>query len=251
MSICCIGLGGNTGPVAETFAAALRALRARGVVVRDVSRLYRTRPMGGGPAADTFLNACVRVETDLPPAQLLAVLQHIETAAGREPGERWGRRLLDLDVLLIDEQIVRTPELIVPHPGVVYRRFVLDPMQDVAADAVVPPMMRTVSELKMRLVRRPLPIALAGGSAEDRERIGVVVGKAFPDVRLVSEGDGSPRDVDATVFVLGRDTGCPDLNRAGVTVPVERGLGSLNAAVCAMLEAMLDEPECVGELVRP
>src|SRR5687768_5901457 len=135
MSICCIGLGGNTGPVAETFAAALRGLRARAVVVRDVSRLYRTRPMGGGPAADTFLNACVRVETQLPPEQLLAVLQHIEAAAGREPGERWGTRLLDLDVLLTDEQVVRMPQLTVPHPGVVYRRFVLDPLEDIAADA--------------------------------------------------------------------------------------------------------------------
>jgi 2-amino-4-hydroxy-6-hydroxymethyldihydropteridine diphosphokinase len=248
-STCCIGLGGNTGPVAATFADALRAMHAHGVKVGEQSRLYQTRPMG--PAAAPFLNACVTAETVLPPEQLLAALKDIEAAAGREPGARWSARALDLDVLLIDDQVIRTPTLSVPHPGVVYRRFVLDPLHDVAAGVLVPPTMRTVSELRMRLLRRPLPIAVVGGSAEGRGLIEGVVRERFPAVRLVSEREGPQSRGDVTVFLLDEAADMPDVRGRGVMVPVERGLGSPESALCAMLEAMLDEPECVGELSRP
>jgi 2-amino-4-hydroxy-6-hydroxymethyldihydropteridine diphosphokinase len=249
MSICCIGLGGNRGRVAETFAAALREMRTRGVEVRDVSRLYRTRPMGAASAP--FLNACVTAETELPPEELLAVLKQTEAAAGREPAERWSARELDLDVLLIDEQVIRTPILTVPHPGLVYRRFVLDPLHDVAPGFLVPHTMRTVAELRKRLLRRPMPIALAGGLAEDRERIATVVRQRFPTVHVAPQRAEWTRDVDATVFVLDAGTDDPAVNRGGVSVSVERGLGSMETAVCAMVEAMLDEPQDAGELIRP
>lgn len=217
--------------------------------MREQSRLYQTRPMG--PAAAPFLNACVTAETVLPPQQLLAVLKDIEAAAGREPGERWSARALDLDVLLIDEQVFRTPNLSVPHPGVVYRRFVLDPLHDVAAGVLVPPTMRTVSELRMRLLRRPLPIAVVGGSAEGRGRIEGVIRETFPAVRLVPEREEPRSCGDVTVLILDEAADMPAVQSCGVVVSVERGLGSPESALCAMLEAMLDSPECVGELSLP
>ena len=248
-SICFIGLGGNSGPVAETFADSLPVMRARGVLVRDVSRLFRTRPMG--PASAPFLNACVAAETDLPPLELLAALKDIEAAAGREPAERWSARALDLDVLLIDEELIRTPTMSVPHPGVAYRRFVLDPLHDVAAGARVPPTMRTVSELRLRLLRRPLPIALGGGSADERGRIENVIRETFADVRLVSASEAAQGSGDVTIFLLDEPADGSDIGSRGLPVTVERALGSPENAIRAMLEAMLDEPECVGELTRP
>jgi 2-amino-4-hydroxy-6-hydroxymethyldihydropteridine diphosphokinase len=244
-SNCCIGLGGNTGPVAETFATALREMCRRGVGVRDVSGLYRTGPMG--TASAPYLNACVTAVTELPPHELLEILKQIEAAAGRRPSERWSARPLDLDVLLIDEQSVRTPTLTVPHPGVVYRRFVLDPLSDVSAAAVVPPTMLTVAELRTRLLRRPLPIALAGGTAKDRARIAGFIQGTFPAVQLVAENEGPRSSSDATILML--DEVAARLNESGrVSVSVERGLVTLDAAVQAMLNAMLDEPQRMGTL---
>lgn len=248
MSQCCIGLGGNTGPVALTLAAALRELTARGVAVRDVSRLYRSRPMG--PAAAPFLNACISAETTLPAEELLTVLKQIEAAAGRKAGERWSARTLDLDVLMMEEQVIHTSMLTVPHPGVFYRRFVLDPLHDIAADLIVPQTGRSVAELRRRLLQRPLPVALCGGVAQHRERIEAAVRQSYPDVRLVSEKADAPISCEAIGLNLDQNAAWPQRSR-GSAIPVEGGLGSLDAAVCAMIDSMLDDPECTGELPRP
>ncbi len=134
-----LGLGSNLGDRLAYLRGAVSALAATpGIEVAAVSRVYETVPVGG-PAQDRYLNAVVAVETDLGARQLLAVAQHLETAAGRERAERFGPRTLDVDVLLVGEEQVDSAELTVPHPRWQERGFVLAPLADVAPELVTPP----------------------------------------------------------------------------------------------------------------
>lgn len=85
-----------------------------------------------------FINAVVAVETSLEPLALLDRLQALENAAGRVRSRRWGERTLDLDILLLDERELRDPRLVVPHPGIGERAFVLRPLADIAPDTRIP-----------------------------------------------------------------------------------------------------------------
>ena len=200
MTTGCIGLGGNVGDVADAFADALRSLDARGVTVHDVSPLYRTQPIGPSAGAP-FLNACAVIESSLAPGELLAVLHAAEDVAGRRREHRWSERTLDLDLLLLEDRVIATDALTVPHPGVYYRRFVLDPLADVAAQRVVPPTGDTVSELRDRLQRRPLPVAFSGGTPELRVRLQEFVAGRFTPQQTVT-CDESDADRDATIIRL-------------------------------------------------
>jgi len=134
-----LGLGSNLGDRLAYLRGAVGGLAATpGIELAAVSRVYETVPVGG-PAQDRYLNAVVAVETDLGARQLLAVAQHLETAAGRERAERFGPRTLDVDVLLVGEEQVDSAELTVPHPRWQERGFVLAPLADVAPELVTPP----------------------------------------------------------------------------------------------------------------
>ncbi len=128
-----LGLGSNLGAREELLAAAVDRLVAVGLV--GVSPLYETDPVGG-PEQGPFLNLVVELDTDLSPRQLLAVCGRLEKAAARVREERWGPRTLDVDVLWVDGAIVDEPDLVVPHPRMWERRFVLAPMRDLAPDVV-------------------------------------------------------------------------------------------------------------------
>jgi pantoate--beta-alanine ligase len=147
MAIVYLGLGSNLGDREANLKKALDHLREHGVQVLRVSRLVETEPEGG-PSQPDFLNGAARVRTDLTPEELLDVLQAAETAAGRQKtGVRWGPREADLDILLYDDRIVRTPRLTVPHPLMLEREFVLAPLAEIAPDAVHPERERTVRQL--------------------------------------------------------------------------------------------------------
>ncbi len=137
----CIGLGGNLGDVPAAIAAAIVAMDGLpGVRVRARSMLYRT-PAWGLLAQPDFVNAAVVLETTLSADALLAGLLAIERAIGRErdmAGMRWGPRLIDLDLLLYGEAQIARDGLQVPHPHLHERAFVLVPLAEIAADAVVP-----------------------------------------------------------------------------------------------------------------
>lgn len=137
----CIGLGGNIGDVAAALRAALAALGALpGTRLVRASRFYRT-PAWGVEAQPDFINAVAVLDTTLPARALLDALLDIERAHGREraaDGSRWGPRTLDLDLLLYGEAVIDEPGLIVPHPQLHARAFVLVPLAEVAADAEVP-----------------------------------------------------------------------------------------------------------------
>jgi 2-amino-4-hydroxy-6-hydroxymethyldihydropteridine diphosphokinase len=133
---CVVGLGANLGDCRATLAAAVHAIAGLGHV-QAVSALYRTTPVGGPPQPD-FLNAAVRLDYAGEPRELLDALLAIERRFGRERRERWGPRLLDLDLLWIDGRQVMTAGLEVPHARLRERTFALDPLLDVAPTATDP-----------------------------------------------------------------------------------------------------------------
>jgi 2-amino-4-hydroxy-6-hydroxymethyldihydropteridine diphosphokinase len=129
-----LGLGSNLGDRLAHLQAAIDGLAAtRGVHVVAVSRVYETTPVGG-PPQDDYLNAVVAIDTALGPRELLAVAQRLEADAQRVRAERWGPRTLDVDVLLVGDERVDDADLVVPHPRMSERAFVLVPLADVAPD---------------------------------------------------------------------------------------------------------------------
>jgi len=127
-----LGLGSNLG---DRWAHLRRAVAALPDVVA-VSPVYETSPVGGPPGQGPYLNCVVELGTELSPRELLGVAQDLEAAAGRERGERWGPRTLDVDVLLVDDMAVGEPDLVVPHPRMYERRFVLAALADLAPELV-------------------------------------------------------------------------------------------------------------------
>ena len=130
-------------------------------------------------------------EPTLEPHALLGVLRAIESRFGRQRTVRWGERTLDLDLLLFGDELIQTAELIVPHPRLVFRRFVLAPAAEVAPNAVEPWTRRTVSDLLANLDRRPSLVALDQADPQSRSNLGErssVMGSVF---RLLVERLGA------------------------------------------------------------
>jgi len=103
-----------------------------------VSPLYETEPVGGPPGQEDYLNLVVEMDTGLAPRDLLALAQRLEEEAGRVRTVRHGPRTLDVDVLLVGHLVVDEPDLVVPHPRMWERRFVVEPLGDLAPDLVTP-----------------------------------------------------------------------------------------------------------------
>src|SRR4051812_41617214 len=132
MPVACIGLGSNLGDRRATLRSAVRRLRAepglRGIAD---SELYETAPVDCPPGSGDYLNAAVAVETDRDPHDLLKLLQHIERQYGRVRAGVNSPRTLDLDLLLYGDRVINTPDLVVPHPRMHERAFVLVPLAEV------------------------------------------------------------------------------------------------------------------------
>lgn len=143
-----IGLGSNLGQREKVIAAALHALQAtREVEVVKVSALYETRPVGGPPGQPLYLNAVARLATTLSPDRLQFVCQRIEDSLGRSRGVKWDARTIDLDILLYDNAIYSTDSLTIPHPLMHQRRFVLEPLAEIAPNQVHPALDQTAAQL--------------------------------------------------------------------------------------------------------
>ena len=135
-----VGLGANLGDREAALGRAVELLdEADGIDVVAVSSWRETEPWG--PVEQPpFLNGAAALETDLDPGALLEVLLDVERRLGRvrREGERWGPRVIDLDVLLYGDLVVDEPGLAVPHPHLHERRFALEPLAELAPDALVP-----------------------------------------------------------------------------------------------------------------
>jgi 2-amino-4-hydroxy-6-hydroxymethyldihydropteridine diphosphokinase len=133
-----LGLGSNLGDRLTNLQGAVDLLQHEpGLRVTASSRVWETVPVGGPPQPD-YLNAVIRIETDLSARDLLDAAHRVEARLGRVRKERWGARSIDIDLLLFDEEEIDEGDLIVPHPRLQERAFVLLPLLELAADPILP-----------------------------------------------------------------------------------------------------------------
>jgi 2-amino-4-hydroxy-6-hydroxymethyldihydropteridine diphosphokinase len=141
-----IGIGSNLGDREENCERAIKLLEAGNIIVKKRSSMIESEPWGMEDQPK-FINMAVEIETDLEPEQLLSLLKRIEFEIGRRPAERWGAREIDLDILLYDDLIIKTPELEIPHLHIAERGFVLKPLAEIAPDKIHPVLKKSIKDL--------------------------------------------------------------------------------------------------------
>jgi 2-amino-4-hydroxy-6-hydroxymethyldihydropteridine diphosphokinase len=235
MALCAISLGGNVGDVPKTFADARRLLESSGRVAGlKQSRLYRSRPMGC-EAGGEFHNAAAVFETTLTPPNVLELLQDVERRCGRVRTVRWGPRTLDLDLLLYGDEVIDSPRLIVPHPALWHRRFVLDPLTELIPDVVHPAFQQTIRELRERLRSRPLPV----GWAASPSFLSLIEGlqTAYPQVNWITTDETT----SAAIVFAGPGIGIP----LPQMIDLPKDEMESRQFIMDVLTAALDEPVVV------
>lgn len=146
MAVIFLSLGSNLGDRLANMRGAVSLLAEHGVSVVAKSSIYETEPFGV-KSQPLFLNACVKAETSLKPPELLGKLKQIEAQIGRTPGTKWGPRIIDIDILFYDNIIDSYGALTIPHPHIRSRRFVLEPLCEIAPDFTHPFYKTTVKQL--------------------------------------------------------------------------------------------------------
>ena len=149
-----IGIGSNIGLAAENCEKAI-ALIKKSISVTAQSSLYESEPVGKADQ-DWFVNAAIEVQTNLTPEELLQLLLDIEQQLGRTRKEKWGPRIIDLDILDYEGLIMDSKVLILPHPEMTQRRFVLEPLSQIAGETVHPLKQKTILELLKELPKIPI-----------------------------------------------------------------------------------------------
>jgi 2-amino-4-hydroxy-6-hydroxymethyldihydropteridine diphosphokinase len=144
-----LSLGTNLGNKRKNIKEAIRLLRREAKIVK-VSSFYKTKPVGFLAQPD-FLNAAAEIKTSLTPLQLLKCVKTVEKVMGRTKAKRWGPRLIDIDILLYADKIIKTKKLVIPHSSMHYRWFVLKPLAEIAPRIVHPKLMRTIKDLLIRV----------------------------------------------------------------------------------------------------
>jgi 2-amino-4-hydroxy-6-hydroxymethyldihydropteridine diphosphokinase len=185
MALALLSLGSNLGDRRSLLQAALAELGSlRGAQLVAASAFHETSPIGGPAGQGKFLNAAAVLETSLSPAQLLAETQRIESSLGRTRPTRWDARTLDIDVLLYDDLVVNLPTLALPHPRMVFRRFVLEPAVEVAPEMLHPLTLWSVRRLWEHLNASLPYVALADAGGTYAPRLALEISRQR-SVRLI------------------------------------------------------------------
>lgn len=162
-----IGIGSNLdNPLMQIHEAVDRLKAIPGVQLQKLSSLYHSKPMGQQDQPD-FINAVAAIEMNLSADVLLTFLRRIESAQGRVRTEkkRWGSRTIDLDILLFGDEIIHTNELIIPHPGLQEREFVVYPLAEIAPQLVLPTG-ESIADIKAHCPERTLRVVTVEHSEE-------------------------------------------------------------------------------------
>lgn len=217
-----LGLGSNQGCPRENFADALRHLASLASMrLLKRSRWHHTAPIGGPGTQDEFLNGCVLVQTAQPASELAAAIHGVENRMGREREVHWGPRTIDIDLLLYDQHIIHTPQLIVPHPRMSFRRFVLEPAGEIAPEMIDPTRGWTVARLLAQLNRVPRLVAVTAEDAENAQSLAAGLQDRIGNARLETCEDVSNRSDPGLPDRRETDTADSVFIVAGSEVPVE------------------------------
>jgi len=141
-----ISLGSNLGDRHENLKEAIHAIKLTLGTISMQSLVYETKPWGQSNQPD-FLNQVIKVHSDKAPEECLLNLSAIENQMGRKRTEKWGARIIDLDLLYVDDVVIHTGNLTLPHPGIPQRRFVLVPLVEIAPDFVHPQLKKNHTQL--------------------------------------------------------------------------------------------------------
>ncbi|WP_207496652.1 2-amino-4-hydroxy-6-hydroxymethyldihydropteridine diphosphokinase [Aridibaculum aurantiacum] len=149
-------LGGNLGDRKKNLEDALQLINERAGKISAASAFYETAAWGKEDQPN-FLNQAVTLETRLSPTDLLRMLLAVEKDLGRERIEKLGPRLIDIDILFYGDMVLHSDQLTIPHPHITKRRFVLEPLHDLAPDLIHPAYNKTIAQL-LQECTDPLPV---------------------------------------------------------------------------------------------
>lgn len=190
-----IGLGSNRGDRQQNLRSALDRLNASPEIrVRATSQWHSTRPVGGPLNQPEFLNAAAVVETELSPLQLLQLMQTIEHRLGRRRDIRWDARTLDLDLLLFEDFRSLDPDLVVPHPRMIFRSFVLLPALEIAAAWIHPVLGWSLDRVAEFMKQTPTRVELCGFNLLGRQN----------ELRAIADRTGAERLTESQPMNLKR-----------------------------------------------
>ena len=254
MHDCLIAFGSNEGNSLEVFAQATKRIseikQVRSLVV---SKPRVTQPIGGPEGQSPYLNAVIRLQTDLSAVELHRELVEIETELGRERRSRWGSRKIDLDLLLFGLLQLDSESLTLPHPRMSFRRFVLEPAKEIAGDLVHASSGLTIDQLLAALDQRENLVLFATQPGEFAQHEKLILGLLPPEWKLKVASDETSLNQNSTqaklvCFVANIDQQNSKLDQLirlaasqpSPTLRLDRDLEKSKVEIEAAFEAMRD-----------
>jgi len=192
MPSCLLALGANLGDCRQSIEAALNAVgELAGTKLVAQSRVHSTEAIGGPAGQGKFANAVAVVDTSLSAIEMLEAFLAIETNLGRQREQRWSARTIDIDLLLYEQQRVESPRLVVPHPRMSFRPFVLEPAVEVAENWLHPLLGMTLGQLHSRLKLGTDTVEIYGAAQGDRDWLAGWLKQNAPQLEVVSSSSQS------------------------------------------------------------